>query len=70
MGRRAREREYDDAYQDARISAIEQTQAEPGPPPAAAPPVLDQLARLVALHDRGALSDEEFAAAKAQVLGG
>jgi hypothetical protein len=32
--------------------------------------VLDQLSQLTALHDQGALSDQEFAAAKAQVLGG
>jgi hypothetical protein len=33
-------------------------------------PVLDQLSRLTAMHDQGALTDEEFAAAKAKVLGG
>jgi hypothetical protein len=42
-----------------------------GPPPAAiavAPPSrLDQLERLAQLHDRGALSDEEFAAEKAKL---
>jgi hypothetical protein len=70
MGRRAREREYDETYQEAQISAVQGSQAEPGPPPVATPPVLDQLARLVALHDKGALSDEEFAAAKAKVLEG
>jgi Short C-terminal domain len=70
MGRRARERDYDETSQDARISALERSQAEPGPPAAATPPVLDQLARLVTLHDKGALSDEEFAAAKAKVLAG
>jgi hypothetical protein len=32
--------------------------------------VLDQLTQLTALHDQGALSDEEFAAAKAKVIGG
>ena len=30
----------------------------------------DQLNQLTAMHDQGALSDEEFAAAKAEVLGG
>jgi hypothetical protein len=30
---------------------------------------LDQLERLAALHQRGALSDDEFAAAKAKLLG-
>jgi hypothetical protein len=69
MGRRAREREYDEASEDAGIGAVAQSQAEPGQPQALTAPVYDQLAQLVALHDKGALSDDEFAAAKAQVLG-
>jgi hypothetical protein len=51
-----------------------------GVPPQAAPQqdapagggsgyVLDQLTQLTAMHDQGALSDEEFAAAKAKILG-
>jgi hypothetical protein len=32
-------------------------------------PVLDQLAQLSAMHEQGTLSDAEFAAAKAKVLG-
>jgi hypothetical protein len=32
--------------------------------------VLDQLAQLTAMHDQGALNDDEFAAAKAKILGG
>ncbi len=56
--------------------------ADAGPPPSAAtpsaaiplpPPTSDDLAasllRLTALHDGGSLTDEEFAAAKRQVLG-
>ena len=42
------------------------------PPPAAAAPAGDAtsaLERLASVHDSGALSDEEFAAAKAKVLG-
>jgi hypothetical protein len=31
---------------------------------------LEQLERLSAMHDTGALSDDEFAAEKARVLGG
>jgi Short C-terminal domain len=34
------------------------------------PSMTDQLNKLSAMHDQGALSDEEFAAAKAKVLGG
>ena len=30
----------------------------------------DQLSQLAALHDQGALTDDEFAAAKAKLLGG
>ena len=30
----------------------------------------DQLNRLAALHEQGALTDDEFAAAKARLLGG
>jgi hypothetical protein len=45
----------------------------PAPAPAAAPPAGDdtnaRLTQLASLHDSGALTDEEFAAAKAQVLG-
>ena len=40
------------------------------PEPAAGPSIADQLNQLVELHKQGALTDEEFAAAKASVLGG
>jgi Short C-terminal domain len=42
------------------------------PPPAAAAPVADpieQLQKLAALKDQGILTDEEFAAQKAKILG-
>jgi Short C-terminal domain len=64
--------------QDDRISNLEAQQAPPAPapPPAAAPapaaapsPMIDQLNQLAALHQQGVLSDEEFAAAKAKLLG-
>ena len=42
-------------------------QAAPAAP--AAPSMLDQLNQLSALHDQGALTDDEFAAAKAKLLG-
>jgi len=72
---------YDE--QDARISNLEQQQYEQqqqaypaqAPPPAqpapsAGPPsVSDQLSQLKDLHDQGMLTDEEFSAAKAKVLG-
>jgi Short C-terminal domain len=66
--------------QDDRISNLEaqqyqqpsSQQAPPAPEPAAAPassPMLDQLNQLAALHQQGVLSDDEFAAAKAKLLG-
>jgi hypothetical protein len=69
-----------EADQNARIDQLEQQQA-PAPPPAAAPAppaappaagesdTIAQLKQLADLHSAGALSDEEFAAAKAKILG-
>jgi hypothetical protein len=82
VSRRQTEQQYADADQEARIAALEQQQAAtayvppPSPPPApqapvaaAQPSVADQLSRLIELHQQGALTDAEFAAAKASVLG-
>jgi uncharacterized membrane protein len=52
----------------ARVAAIGSGRARPAPAPGEAR--LDQLERLAALHERGALSEEEFAAEKAVVLAG
>ncbi|GDY31505.1 SHOCT domain-containing protein [Gandjariella thermophila] len=41
-----------------------------GVPEQPTPSILDQLARLDAMYRRGALTDEEFAAAKARILRG
>ena len=49
-----------------------QQYAEQAPPPAAAAPAEDpnaQLQNLAQLHAQGVLTDEEFAAAKAKILG-
>ena len=45
--------------------------AAPPPAPAAAPvdPTVEKISQLAELHASGALTDEEFAAAKAQALG-
>jgi hypothetical protein len=75
-----------EADQDQRIADLEQQQQyqqpppqayqqppPPPPPPAApaqGPSMLDQLNQLNDLHQQGALSDEEFTAAKAKLLGG
>jgi hypothetical protein len=47
-------------------------QAPPAPPPPAAPSAdpIDRLNELADLRDRGVLTDDEFAAAKAKVLQG
>ena len=58
-------------YQSQEAQAYEQ-QAAAAPAPAAAPavdPVTAQIQQLAALHASGAISDEEFAAAKAKALG-
>ena len=39
------------------------------PPPAAAPDPIEQLKELAALNQQGVLTDEEFAAQKAKILG-
>lgn len=74
MGRRAEQQGQMEADQDERISALEQQQAPPAPDPpvpaaAATSPMLDQLNQLAALHQEGALTDDEFTAAKAKLLG-
>lgn len=77
--RSARQAEQE-AGQDARISDLEQAQqaqaqqAQPQAQPQAAEPgpdssVLGQLSELVRMHDAGALTDAEFSAAKAKLLG-
>jgi Short C-terminal domain len=86
MGQAADQRAADEAYQDDRISRVEQQQGQPqqygapqqqqyaAPPqqaaPAGPPSMADQLQQIAALHDQGVLSDDEFAAAKAKLLGG
>ena len=60
--------------QDERLDDLEQQQAPAAPAPAASagatPSMADQLSQLATLHDQGALTDDEFAAAKARILGG
>jgi hypothetical protein len=69
---RGQEREAD---QEARLSDLEQQQQTvpqqrpaPADPQAGGSSMIDQLNELTALHERGALTDDEFAAAKAQLL--
>jgi Short C-terminal domain len=78
MGRQAEQRDYAEAEQNQRIDQMEQQQYAPppqqqyAPPPQqapAGPSMYDQLQQLSTLHDQGALTDAEFAAAKAKLLG-
>ena len=74
---RRAEQEGQQADQDARISDLEQQQAaqqappqaSPPPAPSASSPMIDQLNQLAALHQQGVLTDDEFAAAKAKLIG-
>jgi membrane protease subunit (stomatin/prohibitin family) len=70
-GRVARRQDQKYAAQDQQ--QYDQQQQQYAPPPApAAPPEDDQasqLQNLAQLHTQGVLTDEEFAAAKAKILG-
>jgi Short C-terminal domain len=75
-GKSAANRSAERADQEARISNLEATQQQapqvPEPRGGQAPAdsdVLGQLTRLVQMHDSGALTDDEFSAAKARLLG-
>jgi hypothetical protein len=82
--RRQAEQQYMDQDQDARLAALEaqQQQQAYAPPPqqqqayipqqapaTGEPSIADQLNQLIELHNAGHLTDDEFAAAKASVLG-
>ena len=76
MGRQAEQAQGAEADQDQRIADLEaqQQQAQYQQPPPQAPPaqgssMIDQLNQLNELRQQGALTDEEFAAAKAKLLG-
>jgi transcription initiation factor TFIID subunit TAF12 len=47
----------------------EQQQYAPAPPPPVEEDPTEQLAKYAKLHEQGVLTDEEFAAAKAKILG-
>jgi hypothetical protein len=74
MARKSAGQEQQEAEQNERIGDLEQQQQPPAPdqqaPAAAATsPMLDQLNQLAALHQQGVLTDDEFTAAKAKLLG-
>ena len=67
------DQQYQDASQEQRLASLEQQQAQQAPVPApraAGPSMADQLNQLADLHNQGLLSEDEFAAAKAKLLGG
>jgi phospholipase/lecithinase/hemolysin len=75
---RAADQQYRDASQEARLNDLEQAQAQaqvpaqqapPAPAQTAGPSLMDQLSQLAELHKSGALTDDEFATAKAKLLG-
>lgn len=72
-GRTARRQQQKYASQDAAYTQQQAAAAEQGMEQAAAPaPAADpfeQIEKLSKLHEEGALTDEEFAAAKAKILG-
>ena len=61
----------DQAYQQQPYQQPPPQQAyqQPPPAPAASSAMIDQLNQLSELHQRGVLTDEEFAAAKAKLFG-
>ncbi|WP_017935991.1 SHOCT domain-containing protein [Nocardioides sp. Iso805N] len=66
-----RQRAEQNAYNDQAAAAYAATQPPPAAasPPTAGDPTLERLERLSQLHSAGELSDTEFAAAKAKLLG-
>ena len=55
--------------QDYQQQAPPPPQEAPPPAPAASSPMIDQLNQLAALHQQGVLTDDEFSAAKAKLIG-
>jgi hypothetical protein len=75
MARSSADQQQQEQGQDQRISDLEQQQAPSQQAPAETPaqaassPMIDQLNQLAALHQQGVLTDDEFAAAKAKLIG-
>jgi len=68
--RAGQRRAEQDAYNQQATEAYQATQAPPPAPAAApAPDTIAELERLSRLHEAGALTDQEFTAAKARALG-
>ena len=71
--RRQQERDHAESRQNQRIQDLEQQPAHQQSaqvPSQGSPTLFDQLNQLSIMHDKGSLTDEEFAAAKSRLLGG
>ncbi|WP_441782953.1 SHOCT domain-containing protein [Leifsonia sp. 2TAF2] len=65
--------QYEQQQYEQQQAAAQQAAAQPAAAPQAAPPAEDdmmaKLQQLATLHSQGVLTDEEFAGAKAKILG-
>jgi membrane protease subunit (stomatin/prohibitin family) len=68
------DRDQREAYQDEQLDQLQQQQAAQAPAPVAAAPAttdrVEALTKLKGLLDAGVLTDAEFQAEKARILGG
>lgn len=62
---REQQEEYDQQYGAQQLAAP----APPPPPPGGEDDLIDKVKELSSLHESGVLTDDEFASAKAQLLG-
>jgi hypothetical protein len=69
VSRRQANRWQQQGYYDQEPAQPQYEQAPPPPPAAAAPDPIEQLKQLGELRQQGILTDEEFAAQKAKILG-
>jgi len=73
MGRRSEQQADAEPAQDQQAQYQQSGQPQAGQPqgspPGPGPSAADQIGQLSTLHQQGALTDDEFAAAKAKILG-
>jgi len=75
VGKKTQQGRQAEADQDAQIAELQQQQAEqqyaaPAPAPAAGGGLADEIAKLKSLLDSGALTQDEFDAAKQRIIAG